>query len=97
MNKTTTMLLSLLLVSGAPAAQQSQDNGGSTFSVDELSFNLDWDDKQFNWSQTDCLDLETGGALPADCNKVRLNLDDQENRNQPPSTNEMPANQQSGQ
>ncbi|WP_239413623.1 hypothetical protein [Aeromonas salmonicida] len=97
MNKTTTMLLSLLLVSGTPAAQQSQDNGGSTFSVDELSFNLDWDNKQFNWSQTDCLDLGMGDARATDCKRVRLNLDDQENRNQPPSTNEMPANQQNGQ
>jgi hypothetical protein len=98
MNSTTTLLLSLLLVSGTScAAPQYQESSGSEFSVDELKFNLDWDDKQFDWSQRDCLGLGVGETTPSDCKAVKFNLEDEEDRNQPPSTNEMPTNQQSGQ
>ena len=64
MNSKTTLLLSLLLITGSAAAtQQYQESSGSEFSVDELKFNLE----------------------------------DEENRNQPPQTNQIPANSQSGQ
>lgn len=98
MNRTTTMILSLLLASSATiAAPQSQEPQGSELSIDQIKFNLDWDDKQFGWSQSDCLDLGVGDSVPSDCNTTRFNLEDEENRNQPPSTNQAPANQQGGQ
>ena len=98
MNSKTTLLLSLLLITGSAAAtQQYQESSGSEFSVDELKFNLDWDDKQFGWTQNDCLDLGVGETAPAGCRAVKFNLEDEENRNQPPQTNQLPANSQSGQ
>lgn len=98
MNSKTTLLLSLLLVTGnAAATQHYQESSGSEFSVDELAFNLDWDDTQFGWTQNDCLDLGGGETAPAGCKAVKFNLEDEENRNQPPKTNQIPANSQSGQ
>lgn len=98
MNSATTLLLPLLLASGITyAAPQYQESSGTEFSVDELKFNLDWDDKQFGWSQNDCLDLGVGESAPADCKAVKFNLEDEENRNQPPSTNQVPASQPGGQ
>ncbi|MFM5598962.1 hypothetical protein ACET7H_04770 [Aeromonas veronii] len=98
MNSKTTLLLSLLLVTGnAAATQQYQESSGSEFSVDELKFNLDWDDKQFGWTQNDCLTLDIGETSTVDCKAVKFNLEDEENRNQPPKTNQVPANSQSDQ
>ena len=98
MNSKTTLLLSLLLVTGnAAATQHYQESSGSEFSVDELTFNLNWDDTQFGWPQNDCLDLGGGETAPADCEAVKFNLKDEDNRNQPPKTNQIPANSQSGQ
>mgnify|MGYP003525794960 FL=1 len=92
MNRTTTLLLSLLLVAGTSISSvQAQEQGNQTFSVDELTFNLDWNDTQFDWSQTSCLDLGVGEDASADCKGVKLNLDDETPRNQPPSTNQIPA------
>ena len=88
MNRTTALLLSLFLITGSALAQ---DEGSQTFSVDELTFNLDWNDTQFDWSQTSCLDLGVGEDASADCKGVKLNLDDETPRNQPPSTNQIPA------
>ena len=94
MNSKTTLLLSLLLVTGSAAAtQQYQESSGSEFSVDELKFNLDWDDKQFGWSQKECLDLGVNDYIPSDCKGMRVNVESEENRNQPPSTNQMPTPQ----
>lgn len=98
MNRTTTLLLSLFLVTGAAqAVSQYEDGGGSAFSVDELTFNLDWDDQQFGWSQADCLDLGVGDTAPSECRRVRIDLDDEEHRNHPPSTNQMPTKLGNGQ
>ncbi|WP_421231210.1 hypothetical protein [Aeromonas sp. 603079] len=98
MNSTTTLLLSLLLVTGGAAAtQQYPESGGTEFSVDELKFNLDWDDKQFGWTQNDCLTLDIRETSSVDCKAVKFNLEDEENRNQPPKTNQVPANSQSDQ
>ena len=88
MNRTTALLLSLFLITGSALAQ---DEGSQTFSVDALTFNLDWNDTQFDWSQTSCLDLGVGEDASADCKGVKLNLDDETPRNQPPSTNQIPA------
>ena len=88
MNRTTALLLSLFLITGSALAQ---DDGSQTFSVDALTFNLDWNDTQFDWSQTSCLDLGVGEDASADCKGVKLNLDDETPRNQPPSTNQIPA------
>ena len=92
MNRTTTSLLSLLLVTGAAKAMsQYEEEGGSTFSVDALTFNLDWDDKQYHWSQADCLDLGMNDVIPSECRGMKVDLDDTEQRNQPPSTNQIPV------
>ena len=88
MNRTTALLLSLFLITGSALAQ---DEGSQTFSVDALTFNLDWNDTQFDWSQTSCLDLGVGEDASADCKGVKLNLDDETPRNQPPSPNQIPA------
>uniref|UniRef100_UPI003BA06FC9 hypothetical protein n=1 Tax=Aeromonas jandaei TaxID=650 RepID=UPI003BA06FC9 len=94
MNRTTPLLLSLLLLAGAAHADQpSQESSGSTFSVDAMTFNLDWDDKQFGWSQKECLDLGVNDYIPSDCKGMRVNVESEENRNQPPSTNQMPTPQ----
>ena len=78
MNRTTKLLLSLLLVAGTSTSSvQAQEQGNQTFSVDELTFNLDWNDTQFDWSQTSCLDLGVGEDASADCKGVKLNLDDE--------------------
>jgi len=45
MNRTTALLLSLFLITGSALAQ---DEGSQTFSVDALTFNLDWNDTQFD-------------------------------------------------
>ena len=67
MNRTTTLLLSLLLVAGTSISSvQAQEQGNNAFSVDELTFNLDWNDTQFDWSQTSCLDLGVGEDASAD-------------------------------
>jgi len=96
MNSTTTLLLSLFLVTGsAAAAPQYQESSGSEFSVDELKFNLDWDDKQFGWGQNDCLDLGVGNSTSTDCKAVRFNLEEEESRNQPPTSNQAPTDPQS--
>ncbi len=98
MNRTTTLLLSLLLVTGAAkATSQYEEEGRSAFSVDALTFNLDWDDKQYHWSQADCLDLGMNDVVPSECRGMRIDLDDTEQRNQPPSTNQIPANPGNGQ
>ncbi|WP_404838592.1 hypothetical protein [Aeromonas media] len=92
MNRTTTLLLSLLLVAGtATSSVQAQEQGEQTFSVDALTFKLDWNDTQFDWSQTGCLDLGVGEETSPDCKGTKLNLDDETPRNQPPSTNQIPA------
>ena len=54
--------------------------------MDALTFNLDWNDTQFDWSQSNCFDL--GGAVTraaADCKRTNLNLEDETQRNQPPA------------
>ncbi|MGL4933736.1 MAG: hypothetical protein ACRC4P_10580 [Aeromonas sp.] len=91
MNRSATLLLSLLLVSTAPfATPQPQVDKGSEFSTDQITFNLDWDDQQFGWSQSDCLDLGAGTPLPTACShKTRFYLKEEDNRNQPPSTNQL--------
>ena len=92
MNRTTTLLLSLLLVAGTSISSvQAQEQGNNAFSVDELTFNLDWNDTQFDWSQTSCLDLGEAGDSPADWKGHKRNQDDETPRNQPPSTNQIPA------
>ena len=63
MNRTTALLLSLFLITGSALAQ---DEGSQTFSVDALTFNLDWNDTQFDWSQSNCFDLGSGDAAAAD-------------------------------
>lgn len=98
MNRTTTLLLSLLLLtSAAQATPQNEEEGRSVFSVDELTFNLDWDDKQYHWSQADCLDLGMNDVIPSECRGMRVDLDDSEQRNHPPSTNQMPTTPGNGQ
>ncbi|MDX7923953.1 hypothetical protein SJS82_18670 [Aeromonas media] len=97
MNRTTTLLLSLLLVAGtstSSAQAQAQEQGDQTFSVDALTFKLDWNDTQFDWSQTGCLDLGVGEESSPDCKGTKLNLDDETPRNQPPSSNQVPTSQE---
>ncbi|AXB04468.2 MULTISPECIES: hypothetical protein [Aeromonas] len=86
MNRTTALLLSLFLITGSALAQ---DEGSQTFSVDALTFNLDWNDTQFDWSQSNCFDLGSGDTAAADCKRINLNLEDETQRNQPPSTNQI--------
>lgn len=57
--------------------------------MDALTFNLDWNDTQFDWSQSNCFDLGSGDAAAADCKRINLNLEDETQRNQPPSTNQI--------
>ena len=95
MNRTTKLLLSLLLVAGTSTSSvQAQEQGNQTFSVDELTFKLDWNDTQFDWSQTGCLDLGVGEETSPDCKGVKLNLDDEALRHQPPSSNPIPTSQE---
>ena len=90
MNRTTKLLLSLLLVAGpSTSSVQAQEQGNNAFSVDELTFNLDWNDTQFDWSQSNCFDLGSGDTAAADCKRINLSLEDETQRNQPPSTNQI--------
>ena len=43
----------------------------------------------FDCSQSLCLDLGSGGAPAPDCKRTNLNLEDETQRNQPPSTNQI--------
>ena len=90
MNRTTTLLLSLLLVAGTSTLSvQAQEQGNQTFSVDELTFKLDWNDTQFDWSQNHCLDLGVGEGMSADCKGIDIEPEEEVHRNQPPSTNQI--------
>nr|WP_251650773.1 hypothetical protein [Aeromonas dhakensis] len=98
MNRTTSLLLPLLLVAGAAlAAPQYEEEGGTAFSVDALTFNLDWDDKQFGWSSTNCFEPGMNDGTQTPCQESRVSFDDEEHRNDPPGSNQMPATQGTGQ
>ena len=67
MNRTTALLLSLCLITGTSlSTAEAQEEGEQTFSVDEVTFNLDWNDTQFDWSQNHCLDLGVGEGMSAE-------------------------------
>lgn len=90
MNKTTALLLSLLLITGTSLSPaEALEEGEQTFSIDEVTFNLDWNDARFDWSQNTCLDLGAGENMPADCKGISIELEDEMHRNQPPSTNQI--------
>ena len=90
MNRTTALLLSLCLITGTSlSTAEAQEEGEQTFSVDEVTFNLDWNDTQFDWSQNHCLDLGVGEGMPADCKGIDLKPEEEVHRNQPPSTNQI--------
>ncbi|MGL5030782.1 MAG: hypothetical protein ACRC8Q_09805 [Aeromonas sp.] len=98
MNKTTTLILSLLFASSAAYATQPYSEPlGSELSMDQINVNLDWDAQQFGWSADDCLDVAGEHNLSANCKTAPFNLEDDNKRNQPPATNHQPTNLPTGQ
>ncbi|MEB6607636.1 hypothetical protein ACL00O_04935 [Aeromonas sanarellii] len=90
MNRTTALLLSLCLITGTSlSTAEAQEEGEQIFSVDEVTFNLDWNDTQFDWSQNHCLDLGVGEGMSADCKGIDIEPEEEVHRNQPPSTNQI--------
>ncbi|MDF8329650.1 hypothetical protein LCG94_22055 [Aeromonas salmonicida] len=71
------LLLSLLVVQGtAFAAPPSKGADGNDIKID-----LDWDDKEYDWWQNHCLDLEIGdGRIQLNCDKMDGKYRDHYNR-----------------
>ena len=77
------LLLSLLLVNGAAfaAPPHSKDGDGIRISTDNVKLNVDWDDKEYDWWQHNCLDLGIGDSrLKLNCDKVDGKYRDHYNR-----------------
>ncbi|MDM5073011.1 MULTISPECIES: hypothetical protein [Aeromonas] len=81
MNKTA-LLLSLLLVHGvAFAAPPSKNNDGVKLSTDDIKLDINWDQKEYDWWQNNCLDLGIGDSrIQLNCDKVDGKYRDHYNR-----------------
>ena len=76
------LLLSLLMAHGiAFAAPPSKNGDGIKISGDGIKINLDWDDKEYDWWQNNCLDLGIGDSrIKLNCNKMDGKYRDHYNR-----------------
>ena len=64
------LLLSLFVVHGSAFAAPPAKNGDDIhISSDDIKINLDWDDKEYDWWQDNCLDIGIGD------NQIKLNCD----------------------
>lgn len=80
MNKTATLLLSLLLAHGvAVAAPKHLDSDDINISTDNVRVNLDWDDREYGWWQDNCLNISTD-RVKIDCDKMDSKYRDHYNR-----------------
>lgn len=69
------LLLSLLLVQGmAFAAPPSKHDDDIRISTDQGRVNLDWDDKEYEWWQHNCLDVSTRTS------RIQLNCDNMDGK-----------------
>ncbi|MFM4719403.1 hypothetical protein [Aeromonas bivalvium] len=80
MTRHTTMLLALLAMSAAvQAAPPGNKDGGISISGDRVS--IDFDTKEYDWWQRNCLDISIGDSrLRTDCGKVDGKYRDHYNR-----------------
>ncbi len=76
------LLLSLLMAHGiAVAAPPSKNGDGIKISGDDIKINLDWDDKEYDWWQDNCLDLGIGDSrIKLNCDKMDGKYRDHYNR-----------------
>jgi len=66
----TALLLSLLIAHGvASAAPPSKHSDDLKISTERGQISLDWDDKEYDWWQHNCLDVSTR------TNRIKLNCD----------------------
>ena len=77
-----TLLLSLLLVQGiAFAAPPTKNSDGLKISGDDIKVDLNWDQKEYDWWQNNCLDIGIGDSrLKLNCDKVDGKYRDHYNR-----------------
>ncbi|MEN9533308.1 MAG: hypothetical protein RIQ83_2532 [Pseudomonadota bacterium] len=69
------LLLSLLMAHGIAFAAPPGKNG------DGIKINLDWDDKEYDWWQNNCLDLGIGDSrIKLNCDKIDGKYRDHYNR-----------------
>lgn len=77
MHIATPLLLSLLLAHGvAVAAPPSSHGDDIRLSTDRDRIKLDWDDKEYDWWQDNCLDVSTRSS------RIKLNCDDMDGKYQ---------------
>lgn len=88
MKTSLAMLLALLLIPTA-FAQSSFEHSDSDFSVDKMTFSLDWDDQQFSLEPHNCNPPDLGEPRSPECPPIEINFDDSLNRNQPPQSNQL--------
>ncbi|MGL5496108.1 MAG: hypothetical protein ACRDCQ_03850 [Aeromonas sobria] len=76
------LLISLFIVHGAAVAAPPAKNGdGIRISGDDIKVNLNWDDKEYDWWQNNCLDLGIGDSrLKLNCDKMDGKYRDHYNR-----------------
>ncbi|HGY5236851.1 TPA: hypothetical protein ACNV64_001486 [Aeromonas salmonicida subsp. pectinolytica] len=76
------LLLSLLVVQGtAFAAPPSKGADGINISGNDIKIDLDWDDKEYDWWQNHCLDIDIGdGRIKLNCDKMDGKYRDHYNR-----------------
>ena len=55
----------------------------------KLTFNLDWNDTHFDWSQTTALDLGAVTSASADCKRIKLKSGGRDAAQPAPSTNQI--------
>lgn len=64
------LLLSLFLIQGVAMAAPPRVNDDIRISTDRGQINLNWDDKEYEWWQDNCLDLSTRNS------RIKLNCGD---------------------
>jgi len=76
------LLLSLLMAQGVAFAAPPSKNGDDiNISGDDIKLNLDWDDKEYDWWQDNCLDLGIGDSrIKLNCDKMDGKYRDHYNR-----------------
>ena len=76
------LLLSLLLVQGvAVAAPPSKNNDGVKLSTDDIKLDINWDQKEYDWWQSNCRDLGIGDSrIQLNCDKMDGKYRDHYNR-----------------
>jgi len=71
----TALLLSLFIVHGvAFAAPPSKNNDDIKISTDRGQISLDWDDKEYDWWQNNCLNISTRSS------SIKLNCDNMDGK-----------------